>query len=218
MRPELPGGKAVEVEMLSIPDEEQVTVRFLSEPRSILTHWDNKRPRACPGKKDCPAAIHRSHTTWKFYAAIERWRERPFEDWIPEVLEGTENLWRVVNGKILRGTVWTLFRQLGRHGKRELTGEQVDEINADHLRTDIVMENTVMRVFRTDDIMWDVPCFIPAVSVALPSKDAPPKNARRDDPRPDPTDRAAYKAWIERQKRKAGQPVMNGQANGNEKH
>jgi hypothetical protein len=151
--------------------------------------------------KDCPTATHRSETKWKAYAGVERWRDQPHEDWLPEVLEITEALWKLLIGRTLRAEVWTLFRQNGRHGNRECTGHHVDTVNADKLRTDVSVEPTVYRVYRTPDILWGVEPYLPVVPLLLPSKDAPPSNAKQQAQRKPEQPPVSPRAFAERLRR-----------------
>lgn len=219
-RPEHPAGTRVEVEMLSIPDEGQITVRFLSEARSILTHRVGEDTLACPGEKYCPSATHRAKTLWKAYAAVERWRDVPFEDWIPEVLEITERLWERLAGRVLRGEVWTLKREVGRSGHKECVGEHVDTINEEHLRSDVVLETTVCRVYRTDNILWDVDPFLPVRQILAPSHGERPRHLAPPAAKEKGISGAEYKALKERLAAEGKGTLVNATGNGssNGKH
>lgn len=175
-RPEHERGKPVPIELLSIFEVKKCTVRFLGEPLSCLTHWTSKGSVACPGKEECKTETHRSRTMWKAYAPVERWRDVPHEDWLPEVLEITENLWRAMKDHDLRAEIWTLFLQVSRFEKNEVWGEHVDTINADHLRQPFDVKPTVFRIYRTIDIQFGVESYLPAVPVLEPSAGARPKN------------------------------------------
>lgn len=216
-RPEHPAGVPVEVEMLSVPKDGSCTVRFLSEARSILTHRVGEDTKACPGVDRCPSAHHRAKTLWKAYAAVERWRDRPYEDWVPEVIEITERLWERLCDHELRGEVWTFRREVGRAGHKECVGELVDRVNPDRLRTDVILERTVYRVYRTDDIKWDVEVFLQPRQILEASKDGPPRGIERPKKdAPKGNARALNEILKEGTKRIFAMPTeSNGNGNGN---
>lgn len=168
-------GELIPIEMLCVPAEGFLVVRFLDDWRGILTHWGKKRPIACPGPDNCPTAIHRGRSIWKAYAPGEYWRDQPFEDWCPAVVELTERCVEQMQAHVLRGEVWKLQRQIGRNGTKEVAAECVDEINADRLRKPFGVEPVVWRVFGTRDIAFDVEPYLPARDFVVASAGDRPK-------------------------------------------
>lgn len=207
-RPAYEPGAAIELEMLAVPKEGSVTVRFLGEARSILTHRIKDESFACPGEEHCPTANHRARTTWKAYAPVEAWRPAPHDDWMPAVLEITERLWGKLRGRPIKGEVWKLFRQTGRHGYREVCGSPQGLVLPERLRTDVTVEEVVKRVYRTTLIAWDVEEYLPAPPILEPSKDQPPQTDRVKNPKPRPKDESmSNREFVERLKNDVGRPV-----------
>jgi hypothetical protein len=120
---------------------------------------------------------------------------------MPEVLEITENLWRSLQGRELRGEVWTVWTQVSRYSKEEVTGEHVDTVNVEALRPCFDPRPTIYRVYRTDTIEFGVDQYLPPVPMLMPMKSAPPKGHSLGGARPDSSDQEAYKRWIDDQKR-----------------
>jgi hypothetical protein len=212
---------AQQVSLLSVPKAGTATVRLLGHARGILTHWAKKRPLACPGPVLCPSVVHRLSTVWKGYAPAELWREAPFRDWMPCVLEITERLWELMHGHALRGEVWELFRAAGDHGRVEVSGRLLDLLDPRGLRADVQVEPVVCRVYRTTEIAWDVGPVLPARQLLLPVTDAPPPTALPGvDPRtvvgtPEwETDQAIARAALKAALSKTG----NGNGNGKGAH
>jgi hypothetical protein len=177
----LPGAH---VRLLSVPKEGSCTVRLLGPGQGILTHFTPKRPYACPGADRCQVSIHRASTTWKAYAPAELWRDVPYRDWLPVVLEITERLWESMNATALRGQIWSLWRVGGDRKSQEVTGELLDIVEPQLLRTDVEVVPVVCRVYRTNEIQWGVRPFLPPRQVLTPAVDCPPPNAAKTvDPR-----------------------------------
>jgi hypothetical protein len=125
------------------------------------------------------------------------WFDAPYNIWVPMVLEITERLWEKLVGRNLRGEYWTLFRQVGRHGHKEVCGELVDVTSGSSLRNDVKIEATVQRVYRTKDIAWDVPLHLPARAVLAPSSDPPPPLASNQRAEQPPASAAELKAMLD---------------------
>lgn len=174
VRREPPVGTLSPPEMFSVPETGQVTVRLLSQALTMLQHPGKDRPIACEGPGHCPGTLHKGPTRFKAYCAAERWRDYPYEDWLPCVLEITEALWRRLHGRRLRGEVWTLYRQLSHWSKKELGGEHVDTVDDTILRRDVNVELVVSRVYGTNCILWGVEPVLDPVPLLEPSKDRPP--------------------------------------------
>jgi len=176
--------QATPVRLHSVPEGEKSTVRPLGTALGILTHWTPKRPYACPGARNCQATIHRGPTVWKGYAAAELWRDLPFRDWLPIVLEITERLWESMSATALRGQIWSLWRVGGDRKSKEVTGELLDIVEPKILRTDVEVAPVVCRVYRTSEIEWGVKPFLPARQLLAPISEQPPPNAAETvDPR-----------------------------------
>jgi hypothetical protein len=139
----------VVVRLVAVPLVGSITVRFLGPCVGILTHGKFKKAVACPGEEHCPATTHRSQTIWKGYSPVEVWEELPIRLWIPAVLEITEHLWESMHAVKLRGTVWVMNRVC--EGKRDRIAEglMVDKIDPATLRTDVLVEPVVCRVWRS---------------------------------------------------------------------
>lgn len=172
-RPQPPPGALVEVEVVSVPKEGRITVRFLGHIRGILTHWGKSASVACPGPESCPTVTHRGRTLWKGYIAAEWWRSGQYQDWCPCAFEVTQRLGELMRGAELRGTVWTCRREVGRSGVKEVVGEQVDEVDPDRLRHAFSVEPAVCRVYGTTRVLFDVEPYLPP-PVVLPAAAGPP--------------------------------------------
>jgi len=105
------------VQVLSVPDNLPIIVRFLGPVLGLETHWRSGRSIPCPGPGDCPSTIHRTGTIWKGYAPVEAW-EPANRHWRSWVLEVTESLEEQLRGRDLRGEVWILSR-IRKHGKAD---------------------------------------------------------------------------------------------------
>jgi hypothetical protein len=169
-------GAPVPVELVSTPAEGPLIVRWLGDIRGMLVHWGKKASSACPGPEECPTAVHRSKTYWKGFAAAEYWRAGQYQDWAPCVYEVTEHLFEQLEGSELRGTVWTVRREIGRGGLKEVTGEMTGEVNPDYLRTAFPIEPVVYRVYRSTHILLDVLPLMPRRLVLPASAGAAPRN------------------------------------------
>lgn len=184
-----PGGRSVpppeqQVELLSVPKQGTVTVRFLGPCVGILTHWPARRhngratpPIACGGPLACPNVVHRLSTCWKGYAPCEAWREEPMRRWFPFVLEITERLWELLHKETLRGQQWELFRVANERGNVEVSGRCLDLLDPRTLRTDVQIEPVVCRVYRTTQIEWGVQPVMPPRQFLKPSDGPPPPTA-----------------------------------------
>lgn len=168
-RPSVAPGENVPVELIATPDEGTLTLRWIGPIRGILTHWGKSASLACPGRADCPSTIHRGKTFWKGYAAVEYYRGGQYRDWAPAVFEVTERLYDVLDGAILRGTIWVVKRQVGLGGQKEVTGEQTGECNEECLRQPWSVEPVVCRIYRSTHILFDVEPLMPKRIVLPPS-------------------------------------------------
>lgn len=175
-RPEPKPGTISPPLLFNVPETGQVTVRFLSEADTMFCHPGSERPIACAGEGVCPPGLHhKSPKRFYGYAAVERWRDQ-YEDWLPCVLEITESLWRKLQGRRLRGEVWTFCRQASAWSKREVTGEHVDTLDETRLRKDVEVYKVVHRVYGTDQILWGVAPELDVAPALQPTKDKPPIN------------------------------------------
>jgi len=189
-RPQPPPGAMVEVEVVSVPKEGPIIVRFLGIIRGILTHWGKDSSVACPGADVCPTSTHRGRTLWKGYIAAEWWRGGQYQDWCPCAFEVTQRLGELMDGAELRGTVWTCRRQIGRGGVKEAVGEQTDEVDPDRLRQPFSVEPAVCRVFGTTRIAWDVEPYLPRPVVLCAAAGPAPLEAPQEGPEPADTGRS----------------------------
>jgi hypothetical protein len=217
-RIEPPADRPSDITLLPVPKEGRCTVRFLGECISLIQHYHRDIPQACPGEEDCPAAIHRSGSRWKGYAAVERWRDVPYEDWLPQVLEITAGLWTKLQGRLLRGEVWTLWRELGLHGCKEVCGEHVDTVNADMLREDVPVEPTIYRVYGTKRILFGVEPPLPPLPVLMPSKSPPPRKAVKALPDDHPEEVRKKQAAMAKLRERIGRPTETPEPSANGRH
>lgn len=98
------------VQVLSVPAESPIAIRFLGAIYGLNTHWHSGKSVPCPGAQECPLPVHRSRMLFKAYGPVERW-EATHGVWRPAVLEITENLEERLRGRDLRGEVWVLSRE-----------------------------------------------------------------------------------------------------------
>lgn len=97
------------VQVLSVPVNLPVCVRFLGPVLGLDTHWRSGRTIPCPGPDECPVSLHRTALIWKGYGPVEAW-ESSCRHWRSFVLEVTESLEEDLRGRDLRGEVWQLHR------------------------------------------------------------------------------------------------------------
>lgn len=178
-------GQRLHLELLSVPPEGGITVRWLANPVGILTHFQRGGGVACVGPSLCPTKWHTARTTWKGYAPVHFWRDAPLSDWLPAVLEVTERLAELVGDQVMRGQVWYLCRQVGKHRHKECTGHQVDMLPASALAEAFDVRGVVRRVYREPHVHFGAELLLPPRVEITPQQDgyvpptaaAPPRSA-----------------------------------------
>jgi hypothetical protein len=169
-------GAAVVIRVEAVPPEGIMVIRWLGSPRGILVHWVRKAGIACPGPDECKRETHRSQTRWKGFASAEYWRSGQYQDWCPCAFEVTSHLAELIEGAILRGTIWTMQRRASEGKTKEVVGEQTGEVDPDALRPAFSIEPAVCRVYGTPHILFDVEPYLPRPLMMPASAGAPPAN------------------------------------------
>jgi len=165
----------VPLDVITVPDDTVLYVRFLGPWDGILTHYGKRRPIACPGPDECDKPTHRGKGIWRGYAPVEYYRDRPYEDWCAAVLQISERLVECLGTDELRGQVWELSRVIGRYGKKECTGTRMEDVDPEGLRLDVSIYEVVERMYRPVEPLWGVKPYFKPVSTLAPTKGAPPR-------------------------------------------
>lgn len=160
------------VHILAVPRTGYVLAVFAGPLRGVIMHWTRGGSVPCLPEPDCPAAIHRSGSTWKGYAPVRMW-DHSLGVWMPFVLEVTEALEEVLRGRDLRGEVWRLSRCRKKKGSGAVQGV-LEELRTDvQLLTPFDVRVVVQRRFHCGPLVWDVPNpIVPKLKVEAAS--APP--------------------------------------------
>lgn len=141
--------------VLSAPKtiNQEVLVRFLGDPRGILTHCPNKTPFACTGPDTC--RHHKVLARWKGYAPGQEWRpdERA---WFPVVIEVTSGLAEQTGVHGLRGQAWKIQRVKRFYGSKAVEGRLVHTYESGDLPRAFDVTKTVARLYECNEIVWDV--------------------------------------------------------------
>ena len=146
----------VSLRLTRIPSEGFTVVKFMSYVHGILTHRPRSASMPCPGSDLCPKGTHLSKTVWKGYAAVLVWREQPFADWTPSVLELTEQLDAFLGPNSRVGEVWKLFRELGTSKHKEAMGEYLETRQCDVVQGLTWIQPCLYKVYGTPFIKFDV--------------------------------------------------------------
>jgi hypothetical protein len=205
------------VQVVQIPANVPVTVRFLAGYQGLLTHWLNGRSWPCAGPVDCPAAQHRARTLWRGYAPGETW-DQTQRLWFPGVVPLTEALEEVLRGRELRGEVWLLTRH--QEGKKQGTVEgmycETQEEATVSQPFDIVP--ILLRFYHCSSLLLGVPNPMPAKVVIPPAAAPAPKlPAGLEQAAPTEATQEQRKLFSERLKnlKSKGAAAANGEAHSN---
>lgn len=209
----------IHLEVLSVPlDGTAITVRWLADPLGTLIHrrgdprrQDNHGQIPCPGLCVCPPAQHALRTQWKGWAPCELWRDRPYTDWVPIVLEVTEMLRELLQGQPMRGSVWCLTRVGSGPRSKQITGHEIDRITVDELPLAFDVKPVVCRTMRTTAIGWGAVPHLPERQIVQPSIGYVPPTAAA---LPPSDEELAAKQAAEREALAALRAEMRRQANG----
>lgn len=162
-------GAALALRITAVPqDGTAITVRFLGNYLGIHTHWSGKSSVPCC--QECPNTLHRGKVVWKGFGAVERWRDEPYCDWEPTVLEITERLDESLYGLELRGQVYQLGRTLGAHSKPEVTATHLGQ-DVENLSPCFDARPVVERMYRpATPIVWGLRPLCPPRMFVSPVK------------------------------------------------
>lgn len=163
----------VRVALVSVPKDGSTEVRFLSEWQRCLTHWMGKRSLPCPGIDKCPRKRHEEPLNWRAYAAVELWLPAPTSTWTPGVLEITESLGDVLEGRKLVGEVWRLFRRPTAGKRRECYGELLEVGRPAPIVPTLWIETVLFRLWGTLECEWGADQVKPP-PIKVSTRDAPP--------------------------------------------
>lgn len=172
-----PGGSPVPVELVCVPKEGILTIRWINSPSWLPTHWKGKQSVYCAGDAVCPKALHQHSTVWKGYACVEYWREAPYCDWVAAVFETPERLGELLKGNALRGQIWAVLRAMGTSGRLESTGEKVGEHNPEQMRKPFPMLPVLHRIYRVPHITLTPECPLADRIFLTPVQGQAPPNA-----------------------------------------
>lgn len=129
----------------------RLRVRWLGPMDGLHVHY--RKQRIPCGGQHCDSGLHKLPKSWVGYAPVEALNTRD-RLWFPTVLEITERLYWCLEGLILRGTVWDLWRRPGRRDREECYGEQIDEIDPQKLRCDVDTAAAVRRLYANRPMEW----------------------------------------------------------------
>jgi len=160
----------VPLSIFSVPKTGRATVRFLGNPRGILTHFKKPPSRACPGPEMCKDHFF---PQWKGYAPVQLWVSEQ-KHWKPVVLEMTEGLVEVIGHENLRGRCFRVDRQKNDFAGQVCRGVELDGYSPDQLPAPFDVVSAVERMYGTFQIEWDVSPQMFLRSVAEISTDGPP--------------------------------------------
>src|SRR6266567_598198 len=165
------GGSPVQV--LSVPENLPIVVRFLGPYRGLVVHWKSGRSEPCDGPGECNASLHRLPPIWKGYAPVEQW-DGPAKLWRPAALEVTGNLEEVLRDRELRGEVWTLLRRTKKGKTDPVQGVFCERLSDNKLSAFFDVVPVLLRLFNRTSLRLDVPNFTaPKVILEAVAGDAP---------------------------------------------
>lgn len=193
------------VEVLSVPVNVPVTVRFLGPIYGLDTHWRNGRTVPCDGDGDCPSSIHRTTLIWKGYAAVQAW-EPGGRVWRPYVLEVTEALEEILRQRELRGEVWTLSRKQDRGKTDPVRGVFNEKLPEGKFSKEFDITPVLQRLFHRIKLnLGKCNPLPPKVMLEAVAGDAPnfaPELVDKSEPRQDPKAVGEIKKAWEKQEEK----------------
>lgn len=146
-------------------------VRFLGPWSGIITHWNGKRPLACPGEDEC--RLHDQYPKWKGYAPGEVWSKTK-RLWTPWIIELTVGFAECTGSIDLRGSCWLVSREKRVYGERAVVAVEQDRYDADRLQRPFAVEKGVCKIYDTTRILWGVDVGPFLRETAETSEDAPP--------------------------------------------
>lgn len=165
------------VHILSVPKIGYAIVAFAGPYRGIIMHWARGGSVPCLPGDDCPAALHRSGSTWKGYAPVRCW-DHSLGAWLPYALEITEALEEILRGRDLRGEVWRLSRQRKKKKPGTVQGTLEETRSEEALLHPFDVRAVIQRRYHCGELVWDVPNPVVAkltveTTVALPPSSLP---------------------------------------------
>ena len=107
------------VEILSVPKDALLLVRFRGPIRGIHTHWHKDGSRPCMGGNKCSYNHAKDPPIWKGYAPVDHWRESESK-WYPMVLEVTSSAEEQLRGNVQPGEVWVFERQASKKNAKKV--------------------------------------------------------------------------------------------------
>lgn len=171
--------------VLRILAGESWTVRFLaSKLRGMGTHWHRGLSVPC-FKKECPSDVHKTPFFWKGYAPVIVWQPK-LGNWLPTVLEVTENLELDLREHDLFGQEWTLSRaeQVGKK-RTPVVGELVQTLPREQLPKNVhKVEPCLQHLYHTIQLPPHVPNELPSRPVVEIIEGPPPMLPAIDQERP----------------------------------
>lgn len=179
-----PTTSVVRVALVSVPKDGEASVRFISEWQRCLTHWMGKRSLPCAGVDKCPRKRHEEPVNWRAYAAVELWLPAPASTWSPGVLEITESLGDLLEGRKLIGEVWRLFRRPTAGKRRECYGQLVEVGRPAPIVPTLWIETVLFRLWGTLDVEWGAEQIKPP-PLKVSTRSAPPPAATNVAPEAD---------------------------------
>lgn len=152
----------LEISLVNVPNSGILQVTFLADYRGLWTHFqrlpnDSGRAWHCAGSGACRSPVHKNGTTWKGYAPVQWLDTHDGTRWIPAVLEVTERMRIHLGDEPLRGTTWNLQRVPYRGKSKEISALLVREVDPRSLRSDVMIQPVVERLYRETELIWDRP-------------------------------------------------------------
>jgi hypothetical protein len=158
-----------------IKEGQSLTFRMLSAVYGgILTHWWRGRSQYCPGREDCPVAIHRLQPQWRGYCAAELWHLQSGM-WYPCALEISEHAELDLRGRFQRGQIWTFSRAADQDGKPQpIVAKYIAPVSDSRLPDAFDFKDVVRNVYHCPGMKFDAPNPLPPRILAAPSAGQPP--------------------------------------------
>lgn len=126
-------------------------VRFLGELDGVHTHW-SRGTTPCFGT-GCRHCRQHLPIEYRGYVAAERW-DGTRGVWAPTVVEVTERMYWRLEGTILRGTIWELYREAHGRNKTTCLADLVGEVDPKLLPHRFDIRPVVSRLYHNLPLYW----------------------------------------------------------------
>lgn len=150
-----PGFTRLQVTRIA-PGDSQIILTLGDGPiLGMMTHF-RRHSIYCPGKDECPTAIHRLEPTWKGYVACLV-KVGLGNTWRPCCLEVTESLEREMRHVLKRGQVWNVWQMPKRDkGKPAgVEGKLLETVDASTLPQPFDIRPVLVNLYHVPDLKCD---------------------------------------------------------------